>query len=188
MQEVDTQIDQTKHAIETAESSKPQEETTDRNPVYQWVESELAKSRSELAAGRARAEALSKSVRAFQEQASNLDEKGILEAGLIRDKNTEEANYLLYLRKQEEARISDALDRSRIINVSVAEAAAVPALPVRSSKFILLVGLLAGIVVSVAVARAAEFVNPSLVTPDDVKEFLDVPVLASISADGREGV
>ena len=36
---------------------------------------------------------------------------------------TAEDNYLLYQKKQEEARISDALDRTRIANVVVAEAA-----------------------------------------------------------------
>jgi uncharacterized protein involved in exopolysaccharide biosynthesis len=185
VQEVDTQIKQTQVAIETAEKSKPLEETTDRNPVYEWVDSELAKARSQLAADQARAEALSRSVHSYQEQASDLDRKGVLQEGLLRDKNTEEANYLLYLRKQEEARISDALDRSRIINVAVAEAAAVPAMPSRSNRLTLLVGLLAGILVSLSVAAAAEYLNPSLVTSDDVKEFLDVPVLASISTRGR---
>jgi uncharacterized protein involved in exopolysaccharide biosynthesis len=187
VQEVDTQIDQTKGAIEAAENSKPSEETTDRNPVYEWVDSELAKARSEFAADQARAEALSRSVRAYQEQASNLDQQSILEEGLVRDKNTEEASYLLYLRKQEEARISDALDRSRIINVAIVEPAAVPAVPMRSSKFILFVGVLMGLLLSASVAVAAEFLNPALVTPEDVKEFLDVPVLASISSHGREG-
>jgi len=38
-------------------------------------------------------------------------------------------DYLLYLHKQEEARISDALDRQRISNVVVAEAATVPFKP-----------------------------------------------------------
>jgi len=187
VQEVDTQITQTRAAIEAAEKSKPQEETTDRNPAYEWVTSELAKARSQLAADQARAGTLSRSVRAYQEQASDLDEKGVLQEGLLRDKNTEEANYLLYQRKQEEARISDALDRSRIINVAVAEVAAVPATTSRSNLLILLAGLLAGIVVSLCVAVAAEYLNPSLVTTEDVKDFLDVPVLASFSTQGPEG-
>jgi uncharacterized protein involved in exopolysaccharide biosynthesis len=187
VQEVDTQIGQTKVAIETAENSKPQEETTDRNPVYEWVDSELAKARSDLASNQARVQALLRSVHFYQEQASDLDRKGVLEASLVRDKNTAESNYLLYQHKQEEERISDALDRNRIINVSVAEPAAVPAVPVRSSAFILIVGLIAGIVVSLTVAGVAEYLNPSLVTPEDVKDFLDVPVLASISTQSRGG-
>jgi uncharacterized protein involved in exopolysaccharide biosynthesis len=187
VREVDTQIAQTQAAIEAAEKSKPMEETTDRNPVFEWVNGELAKARSQLAADQARAEALSRSVRSYEEQASELEQKGALQEGLLRDKNTEEANYLLYQRKQEEARISDELDRSRIINVAVAEAATVPTTKTRSNMMILLGGLLAGIIVSLSVAVASEFLNPSLVTSGDVIEFLDLPVLAEFSTRGPKG-
>jgi uncharacterized protein involved in exopolysaccharide biosynthesis len=149
------------------------------------VGSELAKARSELAAGQARAEALSRSVRSYEEQASNLDQNEVVEQGLLRDQKAQEANYLLYQRKQEEARISNALDSSRIVNVAVAEEAAVPAVPSRSRPSTLLAGLLAAIAASIAAAVAAERLNPSLRTTDDVKSFLDVPVLASVSSRGR---
>ena len=185
VQEVDTQIAQTRAAIEAAEKSQLREETTDRNPIYEWVDSELAKARSELAAGQARAEALSRSVRSYEVQASNLDQKQVLEQGLLRDEKAQEANYLLYQRKQEEARISNALDRSRIVNVAVAEQVAVPAVPSRSRPSTLLAGLFAAIAASMAAAVAAEYFNPSLRTSDDVKVFLDVPVLASVSSRGR---
>jgi uncharacterized protein involved in exopolysaccharide biosynthesis len=185
VQEVDTQIAQTQAAIETAEKAKPLEETTDRNPVYEWVHSELARARAQMAADRARAEALTRNVRSYEEQASELDRQGVLQAGLIRDKNVEEANYLLYLHKQEEARISDALDRSRIINVAVAEAAEIPVTPSRSAGMILLIGLLMALIVSLGAAALGEYLNPSLRTADDVKEFLDVPVLASVSTRGH---
>ena len=185
VQEVDTQIAQTQAAIEAAEKSQLREETTNGNPIYEWVGSELAKTRSRLAAEQARAEALSRSVRFYDEQASSLDKSEVIEEDLLRDKKAQEANYLLYQRKQEEARISSALDRSRIVNVVVAEAAAVPAVPSRSRALALLAGLLAAIVVSIAAAVAAEYLNPSLKTADDVREFLDVPVVASVSTHGR---
>ena len=185
VQEVDTQIVQTRAAIEAAEKSQLREETTDRNPIHQWVDSELAKARSELAAGQARAEALSRSVRSYEVQASNLDQKEVVQQGLLRDEKAQEANYLLYQRKQEEARISNALDRSRIVNVAVAEQVAVPAVPSRSRPSTLLAGLLAAIAASMAAAVAAEYFNPSLRNSDDVKVFLEVPVLASVSSRGR---
>jgi uncharacterized protein involved in exopolysaccharide biosynthesis len=145
----------------------------------------LAKARSDLAAGQARAEALGRSVRSYEEQASSFDQKEVVEQGLLRDEKAQEANYLLYQRKQEEARISNALDRSRIVNVAVAEEAAVPAMPSRSRPATLLAGLLAAIAASIAAAAAAEYLNPSLKTSDDVKIFLNVPVLASVSSRGR---
>jgi uncharacterized protein involved in exopolysaccharide biosynthesis len=185
VQEVDTEIKQTQAAIESAEKSKVLDETTDSNPTYQWVDSELAKAQSQLSAERARAEALSSSVQAYEMQANKLDHEELIQEGLLRDKSTEEANYLLYMRKQEEARISDALDESRIINVAMVEPVAVPVVPSRSRLLVVLLGLLAAIVVSLGVAVVAEYLDPSLRTTEDIKEFLDLPVLASVSNPGR---
>jgi uncharacterized protein involved in exopolysaccharide biosynthesis len=185
VQEVDTEIKQTQSAIDSAGTSKLLDETTDSNPTYQWVDSELTKAQSQLAAEQARAAALSRSVQAYEKQASELDQQEVTQEGLLRDKNTEEANYLLYMRKQEEARISDALDESRIINVAVVEPVAVPVVPSRSRPLVLFLGLVAAIVVSLGVAVVAEYLDPSLRTSEDIKEFLDLPVLASVSNAGR---
>jgi uncharacterized protein involved in exopolysaccharide biosynthesis len=181
VKEVDTEIEQTRAAIEAAEKSQLREETTDRNPTYGWVDSELAKARSELAAQQARAEVLTRTLSSYEQQASALDRKEAVEQDLLREKKAQEDNYLLYQRKQEEARISNALDRSRILNVSVAAPAEVPDLPSRSRLFTLLMGLLAAMTAGVATAALAEYLNPSLRNAVEVMEFLDVPVLASIS-------
>ena len=185
VQEVDTEIKQTQSAIESAGKSKLMDETTDSNPTYQWVDSELAKAQSQLSSEQARATALSRSVQAYEKQASDLDQKEVIQEGLLRDKNAEEANYLLYMRKQEEARISDALDESRIINVAVVEPVAVPVVPSRSRPLVLFLGFLAAIIVSLGVAVVAEYLDPSLRTSEDIQEFLDLPVLASVSDAGR---
>jgi uncharacterized protein involved in exopolysaccharide biosynthesis len=124
-------------------------------------------------------------VGAYEKQASELDQQEVTQEGLLRDKNAQEANYLLYMRKQEEARISDALDESRIINVAVVEPVAVPEVPARSRLLVLLLGMVAAIVVSLGVALVAEYLDPSLRTSEDVNEFLDLPVLASVSDPGR---
>ena len=179
VQEVDTQIKQTQAAIESARF--PLMDADDHNPTYEWVDSELAKAKSELAADQARAAALSRSVQSYEQQASLLDQQEVTQDGLIRDKNAQEANYLLYMRKQEEARISDALDESRIINVAVVEPVSVPAVPSRSRILLLFVGLLGAIVISLVVALVAEYLDPSLRTSEDINEFLDLPVLASVS-------
>ena len=182
VQEADTEIKQTQAAIDAADKSKLLDETTDQNPIYEWVNSELVKTHSELAAEQGRAESLSRSIRSYEEKAADLDQKQIVEAGLVRDKNMEEANYVLYQRKQEEARISDALDRNRIVNVAVTQAPEVPAAPSRSRLATLLVGLLAALAVSAGAAVTAEYLSPSLKNSEDVKEFLDLPVLGSVSA------
>lgn len=180
--EVDTQIKQTRAAIEEAAKSQLREETIDRNPTFAWVDSELAKTRSELAAQQARAAVLKNTVDSYEQQAAKLGRQEVFEQDLERERKTQEESYLLYQRKREEARISNALDRSRILNVSVAEPAIVPVLPSRSRTFTVFIGLFAAIAMSLAAATAAEYLNPSLKRPIEVVEFLDLPVLASISS------
>jgi uncharacterized protein involved in exopolysaccharide biosynthesis len=185
VQEVDTQIVQTRSAIEAAGQSQLRDETTDSNPTYQWVDSELAKEKSELTAQQARAEALGQAVRSYQQKAKSLDDQQMLEQDLVRDEKAQESNYLLYQRKEEEARISNALDRSHIVNVAVAEPAETPVIPTRSRLFTFLVGLFAALITGIGSAVAAEYLSPSLKTPEDVQVLLDVPVLVSVSSHRR---
>ena len=185
VQEVDQQIAQTRAAITSAEKSLLREETTDRDPTYEWVREGLAKAKSELSALQARSEAMSRAVQTYQEKARALDQKEVVQQALLRDVKAEEENYLLYRHKQEEARISDALDRGRIINVAVAEPAAPPVMPTHSRGLTALLGFLLATLVSLGSAVIAEHLDPALRSADEVKEFLEVPVIASIASDSR---
>lgn len=185
VQEIDKQIAQTQGAIAAAEQSPIHEETTDRDPTYAWLREELAKNRTQLIALRARAEALAQVVQAYQVKTRGLDEKAATQEDLVRTAKAAEQNYLLYLQKQEEARISDALDRNRIVNVAIAEAAVVPALPTHSTLFTLLLGGLLATFISLASAYVADYVDPSFRTPQELYNTLDVPVLAAVPREAR---
>ena len=56
----------------------------------------------------------------------------------MRTAKADEDAYLLYLQKREEARIGDALDQQRILNVAIVEPPVPPALPVHSVLLYLL--------------------------------------------------
>jgi uncharacterized protein involved in exopolysaccharide biosynthesis len=185
VQEVDKQIAQTQAAIAAAEQSPVHEQTTDRDPTYSWLREELAKNRTQLIAFRARAEALAPVVQTYQVKTRGLDEKGATQEDLVRTAKAAEQNYLLYLQKQEEARISDALDRNRIVNVAIAEAATVPALPTHSTLFTLLLGGLLASCLSLASAYIADYIDPSFRTPQELYNTLDVPVLAAVPREAR---
>jgi uncharacterized protein involved in exopolysaccharide biosynthesis len=185
VQEVDKQIAQTQAAIASAEQSPFHEHTTDRDQTYAWLRDELAKNRTQLIALRARADALAPVVQAYQVKTRGLDEKGATQEDLVRTAKAAEQNYLLYLQKQEEARISDALDRNRIVNVAIAEAATVPALPTHSTLFTLLLGGLLATCLSLASAYVADYVDPSFRTPQELYNTLDIPVLAAVPREAR---
>ena len=88
-------------------------------------------------------------------------------------------------RKEEEARINDALDRGGILNVAIAEPPTVPALPARSFWLYGLLSVFLAGTGSVGLAFTSDFLDPSFRTPDEVAAFLESPVLASLPKNGR---
>jgi uncharacterized protein involved in exopolysaccharide biosynthesis len=180
VQQVEAQIAQTRAAIAAAEKAPLREETTDRNPTYQYVDQALAQARADLASYEAQAVATTRIVRDYRSSALLLDQKEIEQQDLIRTAKSDEANYLLYLNKREEARISDALDDRRIVNVAIAEAATAPALPVHSRSLFAMLGILFAVLVSVGAAFAADYFDTSFRTADEVEAFLNTPVLAAM--------
>jgi uncharacterized protein involved in exopolysaccharide biosynthesis len=181
VQEVQKQIEQTIETINKAESSPDREETTDRNPSYEWLQSELTKSNAELASLQARASETLGVIRQYRQRLGVIDVDGAEQENLVREVKEAEGNDLLYKQKREEARIGDALDRQRIMNVAIAEAATVPALPVHPHRAMtLLLGILLACLVSPGVAFAADYFDSSLRTPDELRDILQIPVLAAL--------
>lgn len=180
VQEVEKQIAETQAAI-NAENVRPvRQETTDQNPTEQWVRSELAKAEADLSGLRAREAATAAAVNNYQAAAQELNQKGIVQQDLVRSAKAAEQNYLLYLRKREEARISEALDRRRILNVAVAQEPIVPALPARSGSWYLLLGTLGAIFAAVATTFFCEYFDDTFRTPDEMRRELCVPVIAAL--------
>ena len=180
VQEVDKQLTETRTSIASEESKPLRAETTDRNPTYAWISEELAKAKADESSLRARAAAIQVIVAKYQANAHDLDQKGILQQDLLRNVKTEEENYLLYQHKREDARMTDALDRTRILNVAVADQPTMPALPSNSRWGVLLLGMLLATGVSIGMAFTLEYTNPSFRTPSEVFSELNIPVLAAV--------
>jgi uncharacterized protein involved in exopolysaccharide biosynthesis len=186
VQEVQRQIDETLDAISKAEKLPTKEQTTDRNPSYEWLQSELTKSNAELAGLHARASATLAVMDQYKTQLQAIGLKGATQQDLLRDVKEAEGSYLLYVQKREDARIGDALDRQRLVNVAIAEAATVPALPAHSHwALTLLLGTFLAGLTSTGLAFAVDYVDPSVRTPDELREVLRCPVLAVLPKEER---
>jgi len=180
VQEVDKEISETQSAIAGEEAQPIKEETTDRNPTYAWITEELAKAKAEYSGLQARAAATQAAVAKYEAKARDLAEKGLVEQDLLRTVKADEENYLLYLHKREQARMSEALDRTRILNVAIAEQPVVPSLPSNSPLPTLFGGIFLAAVVSAGAVYAQEYLDPSFRTPVEVSEELNIPVLAAV--------
>jgi len=180
VQEVDKQIADTQAQIVAEESKPVREQTTDANPTHQYVSTELAKAKADYSALQARYTATQAIVATYRTQAEQLEQKGIVHQDLVRTQKTDEENYLLYLRKSEEARMSDALDQRGILNVIVAEQPQVPVIPTGSPFMTVVLGFVLAAIVSSGTALAADYLDPSFRTPSEVFDELEIPVLASV--------
>jgi len=180
LRELDEQIAQTRAAID-AEAKRPlTDDASDQNPTYVWVSGELAKVKTELAGLEAQAAETARSEALFQSRAVGLDSNGYVQQDLARQLKTDEQNYLLYLQKREEARISDELDNKRISNVVLAETPVPAELPTRSPIVTIAIGGLICLMFSLGAGFAADFLDPTFRTRDEIEQYLDVPVLAAI--------
>ncbi len=180
VQEADQEIAETKDAIVSATKQQYVNQTTDRDPTFELMRADVAKTQADLAFHEATAGALEYSIRSLQAQMVDLDQKALKQSDLIREVKANEANYLLYLSKREQERTSDALDEKRISNVTIAVPPVLPILPWVGPVLVLFCGLVLAPFLGAGAAFLAEYLNPSLRTPAEVLEVLKIPVLASV--------
>jgi uncharacterized protein involved in exopolysaccharide biosynthesis len=180
VKEVDEEIAETKEAIANASNAKYVNTTTDRDPTYEFLRQDEAKTEADLASHRAAVAALAGSIRDIHAQMVKLDQQAVTQAALIREEKADEGNYLLYSGKREEERTSDALDQKKIANVAIAVPAVVPLLPQYNPLLIMFLGTIGGVFVAIASAYAMEYFDPSFRTPQEVSDTLSIPVLATM--------
>jgi uncharacterized protein involved in exopolysaccharide biosynthesis len=185
VQDIDQQIAETRKAISDGEAKPIREESSDRDPSYSWVKDELTKAQADLPGLSVRAAAAASTGAQYHEAAKRFDQNGLVQQDLQRAAKTQEENYLLYVHKREEARISDALDQRGILNVALAEQPIVPVIPVKSPFSVAMLTLLLAGAFSLSTAFVVDFMDPSFRTPDELANYLGAPVLAALPKPGN---
>jgi uncharacterized protein involved in exopolysaccharide biosynthesis len=184
VQEVEQQIADTRASIAAEALTPVRDETTDKDPNYEWARMEAEKAQVQWDGVRARQSDAAIQVAALRMFAQQRQSDSVDQQDLMRAAKADEDNYLLYLRKREEARIGDALDEQRILNVAIVEPPVAPALPVHSALLYLVLAFGVAMAFSVGVAFTAEYFDPTIRTPDEACNLLEMPVLAWLPAPG----
>jgi uncharacterized protein involved in exopolysaccharide biosynthesis len=180
VREADKEIADDKAAAAAAEQKRYVSETTDRDPTYEFLREDVAKSEADLAAQSATLAATKRSVQSIRAEMVSLDQLSLTRQDLQRDAKAAETNYLLYLSKREQERTSNALDVTRISNVAIAVPPAIPVLPVFSWPMIVLIGLSSAAGLSVGAAYTVDYLDSSFHTPAQVIEILGIPIVAAL--------
>jgi len=178
LKELDKEIESTQAAIS---GEKPLGDvTTDQNPAYVWIQGELTKAKADVHGYQAKATETESIIQQTMESARKLNSDSIEQQDLTRTAKTAEDNFILYSHKREEARIDEALDKDKILNLAVAEKPAVPSFPAQSPLMLGLFGTVLAFAATAGVVFTLEYLDPSFRTPNEVRAVLNVPLLAAV--------
>ena len=110
-----------------------------------------------------------------------LQQKSIEYDRLDQEVKNSRDTYELYVKREQEARISQAMDEQKLVNVNVVQRPALPLVRTDSQRVSVAVLLLAGLVLGLAAAFGREYMSRSLRSEYDVGRHLGLPLLASIA-------
>jgi len=151
------------------------------NPVYQSMEIDLFRAEGELDSQVARANALNNQLNQLDREIAQLDMSENKIQNLKREVAINEKSYKAYADRQEEARLSEAMNRLKMSNISVVQAAEVPSQPVNSNKLLTIVmGALVGMFSGLGFAYMSESLSQTFSDPESVENYLELPVLLTV--------
>ncbi len=152
------------------------------NLVYQEVEKERVKAEADLRAQEAKLASLGPQIVRVDSELKHLEGNEKEFQDLKRDTTTNERDYLTYKEKWEEARISDDMDRRKMANISVIQAATVPAKPIKPKKVLnIALSMVLGAVSALGAAFFSEHLGHTINTARDVEQRLGLPILTSVT-------
>jgi len=151
------------------------------NVIYQRLQEDLLRNEAELKALKAKEEIQRAQLADYRKKLAKLNRIEMELTHLQHEVDVDRQNYRLYLTKFEESRISDAMDTEKIANVSMIEPARPPLKPVSPRIFLnMVLALFLGAFGGLGLAFFWEYLDDSLEKTDDVEDYLELPVLASI--------
>jgi uncharacterized protein involved in exopolysaccharide biosynthesis len=115
-----------------------------------------------------------------------LRQKAVEFERLEQELKTRREAYELYVKREQEARISRAMDEQRLVNVSVLQRPTPPLPRIDTRRVSASLALLAGLVVGIAGAFAREYVSRPLRSEADVVRFLGLPLLGTVRDAGAQ--
>lgn len=152
------------------------------NSVFLDIEKEAIKSEADLQAQIAKENTLRRQLSQLDGEIKTLDLKENGFQSAKRELATNEKNYLTYVEKVEEGRISDTMNLQKMANVSIVQAATTPAEPIKPKKLLnIVLGIIFGAVSGLGAAFVSEYAGQGFSTRASVEKRLGIRVLAAVS-------
>jgi uncharacterized protein involved in exopolysaccharide biosynthesis len=151
------------------------------DPARQELETKLTQTQARAAALQARSTALRTQIDTGRGQLEHLDAIASEQERLEQEVNASKQSLATYLKKEEEARFSNALDESRIVNVTIVDRAIVPRTPLQSKRMTtILLGAVVSLAAGIGLAFVRDRIDPSVKSGSEAHHISGLPVLAEI--------
>jgi uncharacterized protein involved in exopolysaccharide biosynthesis len=175
------EIAELKKQLDEAEKTTVGSENISLNAVHQRILNELLTARVQLQALREKRLTDTTQVNSYSALAADKKKKSFEYDRLHQILNAKKEALALYLKKAEEARISDAMDEQKFSNVVILDRASLPLPPAGYSTvvWLILIALLSG-VVAVGAAFIMNYFDPTVQDEGYVEREFGLPVLATI--------
>ncbi len=178
---IDAQLEAAHKVLDRENRSEVKEQTTDLNPVWITLDTNLEIARALAASLKGSDATLLRQIAEGEKELAALAGDGLLIQRMQREVDANKEAYLSYVRKGEEARAAEALNQSKILNVSVVQP---PSHPIHPKFPVMLLNLIAGLFLGLGVGVATAFWEESndqrIYCPADIATRSGVPVVATV--------
>ena len=148
------------------------------NPVHQGLLQAKIQAEAEIAARSAQKAAIDRTIGEGENELNKLPAKEHGLARVLRDAKVYQDIYDMLAKRYEEARISVVMEPT---DVQVIDVAVAPEKPVSPRKGLnTAIGAILGLLAGIGTAFMLEYMHKNINTAEDVREYLDLPVLGSI--------
>jgi len=182
VKEVEEQIQQARAQLEREQAPAVVDRTEAPNPLRQAVQTDLLHTQVVVEGADGRQAGIRSHLRQTRARQAQLESLTGSYETLVRDVELADTRFALYRNKQEDLHLAQVMDAEKLLNVAVVEAAAMPSLPVRSNRLLLvLLGFVAAVAASATTAFVTEVVDRPIRGRDDLTTVTGLPILASLS-------
>jgi len=181
---VQATIEETRAGLNTEISKVINSEAPSLNMVHQLVLQNKILAQSEIAATGAQQSAIARILAEGEQELANLPAKEQGLAKVTRDATVAQDLYTMLAKRYEEAKISEVMQPTEVQVVDLAATSVNPVKPAKALNII--VASLLGLLIGIGTAVVLGTVNRTIDNAEDVRRYLDLPVIASIPAYGPE--
>ncbi len=182
LQDTDREIKKVEQTISQFNTSHPAPGSPGDSPPGDALIAQI-----DLSALKIKKDSLTTQIRSLNDQIERYNEMMVEFDKLASKVKIDKEALLKYTKKIEQTKVHEGMDERNIINASIIESASIPLRPIKPRWDLnLMLAIIAGLTAGIGVAFISEYLDHSFRDEEDVKQYLDLSVLASIPEKKRD--